>query len=48
MANYNGDCVGIVYEELLFDRLPCETTDMAIPMIITEGGIFLPDVTTES
>ena len=48
LANYNGDCVGIVYEELLFDRLPCETTDMAIPMIITEGGIFLPDVTTES
>ena len=47
LADYNGASVGIAYEELLFDRLPCEPTDKAIPMIITEGGIFLPDVTTK-
>ena len=47
LADYNGESVGVTYEELLFDRLPCEPTDKAIPMIITEGGIFLPDVTTK-
>lgn len=43
LADYPGFCVGIGYGPLLFDVLPCEPTDRAVSMIITERGILLPD-----
>lgn len=47
LADYDGLCLGIVYEELLVDVLPCEPTDKRISMIITERGILTPDDTLE-
>ena len=35
--------VGVAYSELVTDTLPCEPTDVAVHMIITESGVILPN-----
>ena len=35
--------VGVAYSELVTDTLPCEPTDVAVDMIITESGVILPN-----
>ncbi|MBQ9113221.1 MAG: 5-formyltetrahydrofolate cyclo-ligase [Clostridia bacterium] len=35
--------VGISYADLVADKLPHEDTDIPVDMIITEGGVILPD-----
>ena len=42
MSTYNGQTVGLVYETFYINSpLPCDEYDLAVNIVITEGGIFV-------
>lgn len=43
LADFEGLSVGVVFSELLSDSVPCDGYDIPVDMIITEGGLILPD-----
>lgn len=43
LADFNGLSVGVTYERLIADRLPKDQYDLCVDLIITEGGVILPD-----
>lgn len=45
LAAHPTQAVGATYHALITDSLPCEPTDRAVSILITERGILLPDET---
>ena len=45
LAHFEGVSVGVAFSGLVVDRLPCDPTDIAVKMIVTERGVILPDET---
>ena len=43
LKDFTGYSVGLVYSEFILDKLPCEPTDRAVDLMITERGIILPN-----
>lgn len=43
LADFPGVSAGAVYGELVLDLLPADSYDVRVNMIITEGGVVLPD-----
>ena len=41
LQSFTGVCAGVALSDFLVDKLPCESTDQAIDVIITEGEIFI-------
>ena len=40
LSNFKGRTVGLCYEECLCDRLPCESHDLKVDVIITDEKIY--------
>lgn len=45
LSTFGGKRFGVVYSQMLFDKLPADKYDIPVDMIITEGGTVLPDET---
>ena len=43
LARFSGKSVGAVYSRFVTDRLPTDGYDLCVDVIITEGGVILPD-----
>lgn len=43
LASFSGKSVGAVYSRFVTDKLPTDRYDLCVDLIITEGGVILPD-----
>jgi 5-formyltetrahydrofolate cyclo-ligase len=43
LCEYTGISLGVIFQALLFDELPCGENDMPVQWIVTELGILQPD-----
>ena len=48
LADFDGVSVGVTYDGFIADELPCDGYDLCVDMIITEGGVILPDENDKS
>ena len=48
LADFNGLSVGVTYDRLILDRLPRDKYDVCVDLIVTEGGVILPNEINKS
>lgn len=48
LADFEGLSVGVTYDAFLTDSLPRDRYDLCVDMIITQGGVMLPDEVNKS
>lgn len=48
LADFEGLSVGVTYDALIVDELPRDKYDLCVDMIITQGGVILPDEVNKS
>ena len=47
LAAFRGTSIGVAYNAFVLDTIPHESTDVPVDMIITEGGVVLPNEKTK-